>query len=121
MSPKGSPGRQQQTESVIMNWLGHRVVVKYLAGPDEPMNPDDVKGLARGQVEARSGVFELHRFGQIGIEVGNTLEEANEDRVTLIPWGAILSIRGSTPQERGGADGRISREEMADLARNDPT
>ena len=121
MSPKGPPGRQQQTESVIMSWLGHRVVVKYLAGPDEPMDPDDAKGLARGQLEVRSGVFELHRFGQIGIEVGNTLEEASEDRVTLIPWGAVLSVRGSTAQERGGTDGRLSAEEMADLARNDPT
>ena len=105
----------------MMNWLGHRVIVKYLAGPNEPMDPDDSKGLARASLETRSGVFELHRFGQIGIEVGNTIEEAKEDRVTLIPWSAILSIRGSTPQERGGADGRISQEQMAKLAHNDPT
>ncbi len=121
MSPKGSPGRQQQTDSVLMSWLGHRVVVKYLAGPVEPMDPEDDKGLARAPLETRSGVFELRRIGQVGIEVGNTIEEAKEDRVTLIPWGAILSIRGSTPDERGGTDGRISREQMADLARNDPT
>lgn len=121
MSPKSSPGRQQETDSVIMNWLGHRVVVKYLAGPADPMDPDDEKGLARARLEVRSGVFQLHRFGQIGIEVGNTIEEAKEDRVTLIPWGAILSVRGSTPQERGGTDGQISQEEMAELARNDPT
>ncbi|MGB3634149.1 MAG: hypothetical protein WA982_08925 [Rubrobacteraceae bacterium] len=104
-----------------MNWLGHRVVVKYLAGPNEPMDPDDDKGIAHAPLETRSGVFELHRIGQVGIEVGNTLEERKEDRVTLIPWGAILSIRGSTPQERGGADGRIPPERMAELARNDPT
>lgn len=121
MSPKGSPGRQQQTESVLMDWLGHRVVVKYLVGPADPMDPEDEKGLARAPLETRSGVFELHRIGQVGIEVGNTLEESSEDRVTLIPWGAMLSIRGSTPQERGGTDGRISQEEMVDLARNDPT
>ena len=118
---ESSSGNAQQTESVLMNWVGHRVVVKYLAGPNDPMDPDDEKGLARGSTEARSGVFQLHRFGQVGIEVGNTLEESTEDRVTLIPWGAILSVRGSTPQERGGADGRISREDMAELARNDPT
>lgn len=121
MSPKGPPGRQQQTDSVITSWLGHRVIVKYLAGPADPMDPDDEKGLARAQLEVRSGVFELHRFGQIGIEVGNTIEEATEDRVTLIPWGAILSLRGSTPDERGGTDGRLSKEGMAELARNDPT
>ena len=121
MSPKGSPSRQQATDSVLMNWLGHRVVVKYLAGPSDPMDPEDGKGLAHAPLEARSGIFELHRIGQVGIEVGNTLKESREDKVTLIPWGAVLSIRGSTPQERGGADGRISREDMAELARNDPT
>ena len=121
MSPKGSPGRQQKTDSVLMSWLGHRVVVKYLSGPPEPMDPADEKSLAHGPLETRSGVFQLHRFGEVGIEVGNTIEEAKEDRVTLIPWGAVLSIRGSTPQERGGTDGHISKEEMASLARNDPT
>ena len=121
MSPQGSSGSQQATDSVLMNWLGHRVVVKYLAGPSDPMDPNDNKGLVHAPLETRSGVFQLHRIGQVGIEVGNTLEESKEDRVTLMPWGAVLSVRGSTPQERGGADGRISREDMADLARNDPT
>ena len=45
MSPQGSPSRQQETDSILMNWLGHRVVVKYLAGPSEPMDPEDEKGL----------------------------------------------------------------------------
>lgn len=104
-----------------MSWLGHRVVIKYLAGPINPMDPDDEKGLARAPLETRSGVFQLHRIGDVGVEVGNTLEEAREDRVTLIPWGAILSVRGSTSSERGGTDGRISREQMAQSAGNDPT
>lgn len=121
MPPQDSSGSQKATDSVLMNWLGHRVVVKYLAGPSDPMDPNDDKGIAHAPLETRSGVFQLHRIGQVGIEVGNTIEESREDRVTLMPWGAILSIRGSTPQERGGADGRISREDMANLARNDPT
>ena len=121
MSPKSTSGSQQQADSVLMNWLGHQVVVKYLAGPDEPADPEDEKGLARGQTEARSGVFQLHRIGQVGIEVANTLENAVSDQVTLIPWGAILSLRGSTPEERGGSDGRLSKEQMSELARNDPT
>ncbi len=121
MSPKASPGRQQQTDSVLMSWVGHRVVVKYLSGPDEPADPGDEKGLVRGEPEARSGVFQLRRFGQIGIEVANTLEDSANDRVTLIPWSAILSLRGTTPAERGGADSRLSREQVADLSRNDPT
>lgn len=121
MPSKIQPGRKQNTESVLVSWLGHRVVVKYVSGPDEPADPEDEKGLARGQTEARSGIFELHRVGDVGIEVANTLEDAASDRVTLIPWGAIPSIRGSTPQERGEADGRISKEALANLAYNDPT
>lgn len=121
MPPKGPPGRQQETESVLMEWLGHRIVVKYLAGPEEPMDPSDKKGIAHAQLETRSGVFELRRIGQVGIEVANSVEEAVEDRVTLLPWGAILSVRGSTPDERGGTDGRLSKEQMAQVARNDPT
>jgi hypothetical protein len=104
-----------------MEWLGHRIVVKYLAGPQDPMDPSDEKGIARAQLETRSGVFELRRIGQVGIEIANTVEDAAEDRVTLLPWGAILSVRGSTTSERGGTDGRLSKEQMAEVARNDPT
>ena len=121
MSEESSSRNQQRADSVLLNWLGHRVVVKYIAGPDEPADPEDGKGLVRGRLESRSGVFQLHRIGQVGIEVANTLEDAATDRVTLIPWGAVLSVRGSTPEERGGADGNLSREQMTELARNDPT
>ena len=85
------------------------------------MHLADETDLARGPLETRSGVFQLHRFGEVGIEVGDTLEEIREDRATLITWGAVLSVCGGTPQERGGTDGRTSKEELAGLARNDPT
>ncbi len=112
----------QAARSVLNDWVGHRVVIKYLGGPVEPFDPDDTKGLSREeQVEVRSGIFQLHRFGYLGVEVSNDMNDALIDRVTLIPWGAVLSIRGTSPDERGGPEGRLSREEVAELARHDPT
>jgi hypothetical protein len=115
-------GRQTRTgESVLRNWVGGLVVVKYLAGPDEPVNLDDPKSLAHGELETRSGIFHLQRFGQLGIEVSNEMEDGLLNRVTFIPWSAVLSIRGTTPEERRGPQGKLTREQVAELARRDPT
>jgi hypothetical protein len=109
-------------KSVLDDWVGHRVVLKYLGGPVEPFDPDDAKGLSRKEhVEVRSGIFHLQRFGHLGVEVSNDMNDALINRVTLIPWGALLSIRGTSPEERGGPEGRLSKEEVAELARHDPT
>ncbi len=106
-------------ETVLTNWVGHLVVVKYLAGPAEPADPDDTRSLAVAQPEARSGIFHFQRFGQLGIEVCNTMEEGLLNRVVFIPWGSVLSIRGTTEAERAQGGGRLSREQVADLAQRD--
>src|SRR5215218_302297 len=108
-------------ETVLTRWVGHFVVVKYLAGPAMPADPEDTRSLAVAQPEARSGIFHLQRFGQLGIEVCNEMEDGLLNRVTFIPWNAMLSIRGTTPEERGGPQGRLTREQVAELARRDPT
>lgn len=91
-------------------------------GRVEPVDPEDHKGIAREEkVEVRSGIFQLHRFGDIGVEVCNEMNDALMDRVTVIPWGALLSVRGTSPDERGEPEGRLTREQVAELARNDPT
>jgi hypothetical protein len=95
------------------------VVVKYLAGPAAPADPDDPRSLAVGEPEARSGIFHFQRFGQLGIEVSNEMENGMLNRVTFIPWGAVLSIRGTTEQERAGGGGRLTREQVAELAQRD--
>jgi len=115
-------GRQIRTgESVLRSWVGDLVVVKYLAGPDKPVDLDDLRNLAHAELETRSGIFHLQRFGQLGIEVCNEMEDGLLNRVTFIPWNAMLSIRGTTPEERGGPQGRLTREQVAELARRDPT
>ena len=112
--------RQPTGETVLTKWVGHMVVVKYLAGPAMPADPEDPRSLAIEQPEARSGIFHFQRFGQLGIEVSNEMEDGMLNRVTFIPWGAVLSIRGTTEQERvQGVGGRLSREQVAELAMRD--
>ena len=111
--------RQPTGETVLTKWVGHLVVVKYLAGPSDPADPDDPRSLAVGEPEARSGIFHLQRFGQLGIEVCNEMEEGLLNRVTFIPWGAVLSIRGTMEEERKQGGGRLTREQVAELAQRD--
>ena len=111
--------RQPTGETVLTRWEGHFVVVKYLAGPAMPADPEDPRGLAVSQPEARSGIFHLQRFGQLGIEVSNEMEDGMINRVTFIPWGAVLSIRGTTETERAQGGGRLTREQVAEIAMRD--
>jgi hypothetical protein len=111
--------RQPTGETVLTKWVGHLVVVKYLAGPSDPADPDDPRSLAVGEPEARSGIFHLQRFGQLGIEVCNEMEDGLLNRVTFIPWGAVLSIRGTLPEERAEGGGKLTREQVAQIAQRD--
>jgi hypothetical protein len=116
---QGTQRRQPTGETVLTKWVGHLVVLKYLAGPAAPTDPEDPRSLAVGEPEARSGIFHFQRFGQLGVEVSNEMEEGMLNRVTFIPWGAVLSIRGTTEQERAGGGGRLTREQVAELAQRD--
>src|SRR5215207_9208326 len=101
--------RQPTGETVLTKWVGHFVVVKYLAGPAMPADPQDSRSLAVSEPEARSGIFHLQRCGQLGTEVCNETEEGMLNRLTFIPWEAVLSIRSTTEQERAEVGGRLSR------------
>jgi hypothetical protein len=90
---QGQQRRQPSGETVLTRWVGHYVVVKYLAGPADPANPEDPRSLAVSEPEARSGIFH--------------------------PWGAVLSIRGTTEAERVQGGGRLTREQVAQLAMRD--
>jgi hypothetical protein len=47
------------------------------------------------------------------------MEEGMLNRVTLIPWEAVLSIKSTTEQERAGGGDRLSREQVAELAQRE--
>jgi hypothetical protein len=47
-----------------------------------PADPQDSRSLAVSEPEARSGIFHLQRFGQLGIEVCSEMEEGMLNRVT---------------------------------------
>jgi hypothetical protein len=111
--------RQPTGETVLTKWVGHLVVVKYLAGPAMPADPQDPRSLAVSEPETRSGIFHFQRFGQLGIEVCNEMEDGMLNRVTFIPWGAVLSIRGTTEEERAGGGSRLTREQVAQIAQHD--
>jgi hypothetical protein len=116
---QGQQRRQPTGETVLTRWVGHYVVVKYLAGPAAPADPQDPRSLAVGEPEARSGVFHFQRFGPLGIEVCNNMEDGMLNRVTFIPWGAVLSIRGTTETERVQGGGRLTREQVSYSAQRD--
>jgi hypothetical protein len=116
---QGNQRRQPTGETVLTRWVGHLVVLKYLAGPTAPADPQDPRNLAEEKPEAHSGIFHFQRFGQLGIEVCNEMEEGLPNRVTFIPWGAVLSIRGTTEEERKQGGGRLTREQVAQLAQRD--
>jgi hypothetical protein len=51
---QGQQRRGQPTgETVLTRWVGHYVVVKYLAGPAMPADPQDPRSLAVSEPEAR--------------------------------------------------------------------
>jgi hypothetical protein len=111
--------RQPTGETVLTKWVGNWVVVKYLAGPAMPADPEDPRSLAVSEPEARSGVFHLQRWGPLGIEVCNEMEDGLLNRVVFIPWAAVLSIRGTTPQERAAGGGRLTKDQVAEIAMRD--
>ena len=80
-----------------------------------PADPEDPRSLAVSQPEARSGIFHLQRFGQLGIEISNEMEEgllwpfappnpttASESRTPFGPrtfWKVTSSYQRITNQE----------------------
>ena len=61
--PSEGAHQPAQVESVLTKWVGKNIVLKYLGSPEKPLDKQDPKGLARTAVEARSGIFYLHKYG----------------------------------------------------------
>jgi hypothetical protein len=87
-------------ETVLTHWVGRYVMVKYLAGPADPVDPpQDPRSLAVAQPEARSGIFHFQRFGLLGIEVSNEMEDGMLNRASPSSPGKRCSPSGA-PRRR---------------------
>lgn len=76
-------------QMTVTEWLGLPVLVKYMAGPDYELDPENISRIVTGQAEARAGWFVLTKLGTFGIEV----KRLNEDDIHFIPWGSVLSMQ----------------------------
>ena len=77
---------RELSPQVLNDWLGDRLLVKYLTGPDA--DPEGVDRTVTGQPEARTELLYLEEIGAYGIVV----KKVTEGRPEFIPWGALLAI-----------------------------
>jgi hypothetical protein len=78
---------------VLNDWLGERLLVKYMTGPD--VDSEDADRTVTGRPEARTELLYLDQIGAYGVVV----KKAVEGRSEFIPWGAILAIVDIRPTE----------------------
>ena len=73
------------------NWLGERLLIKYMLGPD--VDPDGADRTVTGQPEASTELPYLDHIGAYGLVV----KQVAEGRPEFIPWGAVLAILDVRP------------------------
>jgi hypothetical protein len=71
---------------VLNDWLGERLLVKYITGPDA--DPEGADRTVTGRPEARTELLYLEEIGAYGIVV----KKVTEGRPEFISWGALLAI-----------------------------
>jgi hypothetical protein len=87
---------REHSPQVLNDWLGERLLVKYMTGPDA--DPEGADRTVTGQPEARTELLYLEEIGAYGIVV----KKVTEGRPEFISWGAllgILDIRSTKPDE----------------------
>ncbi len=87
---------REPTPPVLSDWLGEKLLIKYLTGPD--IDLEDVDKTVTGQLQARTESLYLDQVGTHGIAV----KKVAEGRPEFIPWGAVLAIQDITPVEPDG-------------------
>ena len=81
---------------VLNDWLGERLLVKYITGPDA--DPEGADRTVTGRPEARTELLYLEEIGAYGIVV----TKVTEGRPEFISWGALLGlldIRSTKPDD----------------------
>ena len=87
---------RELSPQVLNDWLGDRLLVKYMTGPDA--DPEGADRTVTGQAEARTELLYLEQIGVYGVGVKKVAEGSSE----FIPWGAllaILDIRSAKPDD----------------------
>ena len=77
---------RELSPQVLNDWLGDRLLVKYMTGPDA--DPEGADRTVTGQPEARTELLYLEEIGAYGVVV----KKVTEGRPEFISWGALLAI-----------------------------
>jgi hypothetical protein len=77
---------RELSPQVLNDWLGDRLLVKYMTGPDA--DPEGADRPVTGQPEARTELLYLEEIGAYGVVV----KKVTEGRSEFISWGALLGI-----------------------------
>jgi hypothetical protein len=88
---------RELSPQVLNDWLGYRLLIKYITGPD--VDPEDADRAVTGQTEARTELLYLEQIGAYGVVVKKVAEGSPE----FIPWGAVLAILDVRPSESDDA------------------
>jgi hypothetical protein len=75
------------TPQALNEWLGERLLIKYLTGPDP--DPEDLDRMLTEQPQARTELLYLEQVGMFGILV----KKVAEGKPEFISWGAVLGIQ----------------------------
>ena len=78
---------------VLNDWLGKRLLIKYMTGPDVDL--EDADRAVTDQLQARTELLYLDQVGTFGIAV----KKVAEGKPEFISWGALLAIQDITPAE----------------------
>ena len=84
---------QEPTPPILNDWLGERVLIKYLTGPDIEL--EDLDRMVTGHLQARTELLYLEQVGAYGIAVKKVVE----GKLEFIGWGALLAIQDVKPVE----------------------
>ena len=83
--------RQPEERTLADLMVGHRVVLRYVVGP-EP-EPDDPDREVTGPMQARTGAYWLHAVSHQGLEISRELA-GEEAGIFLVPWAGVLVLNG---------------------------
>jgi hypothetical protein len=74
---------QELTPQVLSDWLGYRVLIKYVTGPDPDIDPDDIDRTVTGPLQGRTEMLYLDQIGTYGIVVKKEADKRPKQRMLV--------------------------------------